>query len=65
MWKSLMFAALTFASATAADDEGERESVLVVGAGVAGLAAASRLSRSGYDVHIMEASDRVGGRMKA
>ena len=38
-------------------------SVLVVGAGIAGLTAAYRLSKLGVDVTVLEASERVGGRM--
>jgi len=37
--------------------------VIVVGAGVAGLAAAVELSRSGLSVTILEARDRIGGRV--
>jgi oxygen-dependent protoporphyrinogen oxidase len=39
--------------------------VVVVGAGVAGLTTAYRLLGSGVDVHVLEASDRVGGRLLA
>src|SRR5262249_55020329 len=35
-----------------------------VGAGVAGLAAAYRLKASGWDVTVLEAEDRVGGRVE-
>ncbi len=35
--------------------------VLVLGAGVSGLALGYELSRLGYDFHILEARDRVGG----
>jgi monoamine oxidase len=37
--------------------------VLVVGAGFAGLAAADELARSGADIEVFEARDRVGGRV--
>ena len=37
-------------------------SVLVLGAGVAGLACAYELEKAGYEVTVVEARDRVGGR---
>jgi monoamine oxidase len=37
--------------------------VIVVGAGAAGLAAAAHLSRSGKSVCVLEARDRIGGRI--
>jgi monoamine oxidase len=37
--------------------------VIVVGAGAAGLAASTQLARSGLSVTILEARDRIGGRM--
>ena len=37
--------------------------VIVVGAGVAGLAAACQLGRAGFAVHFLEARDRIGGRV--
>lgn len=40
------------------------KSVIVIGAGAAGLAAAERLADSGCMVTILEASDRVGGRIR-
>src|ERR1051326_668449 len=38
-------------------------SVLIVGAGVAGLAAAERLARGGFEVTILPARERAGGRI--
>lgn len=43
--------------------EAERSDVLVIGAGVAGLAAAERLGKAGLKVLVLEARDRVGGRV--
>ncbi len=37
--------------------------VVVIGAGVAGLAAVERLTRAGKDVRCLEATDRAGGRI--
>jgi len=41
----------------------ERFDVAVVGAGVAGLAAAGELHRAGFRVAVFEARDRIGGRI--
>ena len=42
---------------------GTRVDVVVVGAGLAGLVAATQLTRSGNSVRVLEARDRVGGRV--
>ena len=43
-------------------DAGKGRTVAILGAGVAGLCAAYELDRAGYDVVILEASRRIGGR---
>src|SRR5919199_3538718 len=40
-----------------------RAEVVVVGAGLAGLSAATRLAAAGCDVHVLEASGHAGGRL--
>src|SRR6478752_9778231 len=41
------------------------ERVLIVGAGLAGLACGRILLERGYDVQVLEASDGVGGRVRS
>lgn len=41
----------------------ENNKVTIVGAGIAGLTAAKLLKQSGFEILILEASDRIGGRV--
>ena len=42
---------------------GKGESVLVIGAGIAGLAAADALKKKGFSVTVIEGRERIGGRI--
>jgi len=46
-----------------ADTSGPRKRVLILGAGMAGLSAADVLLRAGHEVEILEAQNRLGGRI--
>lgn len=46
------------------DHGGKKKSVLVLGAGLAGLTAAYRLHEAGHGVTVLEARDRPGGRVE-
>ncbi|MBA5604812.1 FAD-dependent oxidoreductase [Duganella sp. FT3S] len=43
---------------------GAADQVIVIGAGIAGLAAASKLRQAGKQVVVLEARDRIGGRIQ-
>jgi monoamine oxidase len=45
------------------EERGERRRVIVVGAGMAGLVAAYELQRAGHEPIVLEAQQRVGGRV--
>ncbi|KAK4390757.1 Lysine-specific histone demethylase 13 [Sesamum angolense] len=45
------------------NDSGPRKSIIVVGAGPAGLTAARHLQRQGFIVTVLEARSRIGGRV--
>lgn len=47
----------------ALDKGGQRKTVLVIGAGMAGLSAAHELEQLGHCVELVESNDRVGGRV--
>lgn len=42
---------------------GPHKSAIVIGAGISGLAAATTLKDAGWDVFVLEARDRIGGRI--
>ena len=42
----------------------KKESVVIIGAGIGGLATACMLSKKGYDVTIVEKNETVGGRAR-
>jgi monoamine oxidase len=44
-------------------DSGSGRSVVILGAGIAGLVSAYELQRAGYRVTVLEARDRIGGRV--
>ena len=60
---AFLIAILCMACDSSSSSGNHRESVLVVGAGFAGLSAAKKLSDEGYDVTILEARERIGGRV--
>lgn len=49
--------------ANSASKTTDKKRILVIGAGLAGLASARELSRQGHQVQILEARDRIGGRI--
>ncbi|MBR8832621.1 MAG: FAD-dependent oxidoreductase [Stigonema ocellatum SAG 48.90 = DSM 106950] len=71
--RRLLYGGLGMASAVAVSTLDRRPSVasvsatpvLIVGAGMAGLIAAYRLTQAGVPVHIVEARNNVGGRMRS
>ncbi|MFT6290455.1 MAG: monoamine oxidase [Ilumatobacter sp.] len=46
-----------------ADEADDGDTVAIIGAGIAGLAAARQLTDQGYDVVVLEGRDRIGGRI--
>jgi len=54
--------ASTFKGPVKLDGDAKGKSVLILGAGLAGLVAALELTRAGYKVQVLEYQDRLGGR---
>jgi len=62
----LLLTPTIFASACNNEDEvnPSDKTILVIGAGISGLAAAKKLKEKGFNVIILEAQSKVGGRLK-
>ncbi|MGB2679764.1 MAG: NAD(P)/FAD-dependent oxidoreductase [Candidatus Competibacter sp.] len=64
---SVLLAGLATATQAAAGFEKQinpyKKRILVIGAGLAGLAAAQKLQKQGHDVIVVEARNRIGGRI--
>lgn len=64
IWENIAESLLSPTKALAATSEqSDHMDVIVVGAGIAGLAAAHMLHSNGYKVVVLEARDRIGGRI--
>ena len=61
--KSLGATAVGFVAAPAVFTQRRQRSCVVIGAGFAGLAAAFKLKNAGWKVTVLEARDRIGGRV--
>jgi len=47
------------------DEIGKKPKIIVIGAGTSGLRAADVLLQRGCEVHVLEARDRIGGRVSS
>ncbi len=62
--ESSLLALLFTAAPRVACSRSRQERILIVGAGMAGLAAARELRRSGFETLVLEARERIGGRIR-
>jgi monoamine oxidase len=46
------------------DNEPNGKTVVIIGAGISGLAAAKKLNEKGFNIIVLEAQDKVGGRLR-
>jgi len=46
------------------DNEPNGKTVVIIGAGISGLAAAKKLKEKGFNIIVLEAQDKVGGRLR-
>jgi monoamine oxidase len=61
---SIPFSSLIMGCNKDEDNEPNGKIVVVIGAGISGLAAAKKLKENGFDVIVLEAQDKVGGRLR-
>ena len=55
---------LTSACQTISKIDPKTKSIIIIGAGISGLAAAKKLHDKGFNVTVLEAQNRVGGRLR-